>query len=163
MLGLRRSGLVLDAGVEILGVLAHDDEVDVVVARAHAVVGLARPEARVEPELVAQRDVHRPEAGPDRGRDRAFESDPVLLHGVERLSGERRPGGLHHLHAGPADIPVEPDAGRLEDAAGGFRELGPRTIAGNQGDAVPHRGRRVHTETGWAGSPETGRPAAVAR
>ena len=38
LLGFGRAGLVLDAGVEILGVLADDHEVDVVVARAHAVV-----------------------------------------------------------------------------------------------------------------------------
>ena len=37
-----RAGLVLDAGVEILGVLADDDEIDVVVAGADAGVGLAR-------------------------------------------------------------------------------------------------------------------------
>ena len=34
--------LELDPGVEVLGVLAHDDEVDVVVAGAHARVALAR-------------------------------------------------------------------------------------------------------------------------
>ena len=69
--------LVLDAGVEVLGVLADDDEVDVVVAGAHALVGLAGPQARVEAELVAQRHVDRAEAGADRRRDRALERDLV--------------------------------------------------------------------------------------
>ena len=51
------AGLVLDAGIQILGVLADDDEVDALVARAHPGVALARPHAGVEPELVAQGDV----------------------------------------------------------------------------------------------------------
>jgi len=47
-------GLVLDAGVEVLGVLADDDEIDLLVARADARVGLARTEAGVETELVVE-------------------------------------------------------------------------------------------------------------
>ena len=85
-----RAGLVLDPGVEVLGVLADDDEVDVVVAGAHARVRLARPQAGVEPELVAQRDVDRAEAGADRRRDRALERDLVRLDRGERLLGQRR-------------------------------------------------------------------------
>ena len=37
----RAAALELDAGVEVFGVLAHDDQVDVLVARAHAGEGLA--------------------------------------------------------------------------------------------------------------------------
>ena len=55
LLGVRRALLVLDAGVEVLGVLADDDQVDVVEARAHAGVALARAHLAVEVELLAER------------------------------------------------------------------------------------------------------------
>ena len=81
-------GFVLDAGVEVLGVLADDDDVDVVEPGAHAGVGLARPHAGVEVELVAQRDVDRAEAGADRRRDRALERQPGPSYGLDRLLRE---------------------------------------------------------------------------
>ena len=117
VLGVCAAGLVLDAGVQVLRVLAHDDDVDAVVAGADARVRLARAHARVELELVAERDVDRAEAGADRGRDRPLERDAVALDRLERLVGKRRAGLLHHVDPGLADVPVELDARRLEDAA----------------------------------------------
>ena len=49
--------LVLDAAVEALGVLADDDQVDVLVARLDARQGPHRPHGGVEVELLAQLDV----------------------------------------------------------------------------------------------------------
>ena len=66
LLGVGRALLVLDPGVEVLGVLADDDQVDVVEARADARVRLARPHLRVQVELLAQADVDRAEAAADR-------------------------------------------------------------------------------------------------
>ena len=58
------AALELDPGVEVLGVLAHDHEVDrrVGVAGAHAGIHLARPHLRVHVERLAKPDVHRAEA-----------------------------------------------------------------------------------------------------
>src|SRR5205823_14931630 len=70
--------LVLDAGVEVLGVLAHDDQIDVVEARAHAWIALARPDLRVHVELPAKRDVDRAKAAADGCRDRALQRDSTL-------------------------------------------------------------------------------------
>ena len=134
------AGLVLDAGVQVLGVLAHDHEVDVVVARAHARVRLAGAQAGVEAELVAQRDVDRAEAGADRRRDRAFQRDLVRLDRRERLLRQRRAGLLHHVDARLAHVPVELDAGRLEHPAGRLGQLGAGAVARNQGHAVGHPG-----------------------
>ena len=138
--GVVGAGLVLDPGVEILGVLAHDHEIDVVVARAHAEVRLARAQAGVEPELVAERDVDRAEAGADRRRDRPLQRDLVRLHRGERLLGQRRPGRLHHVDAGLAHIPVELDSGRLEHAARRLGQLGPGAVARDESHAVCHSG-----------------------
>ncbi len=141
--------LVLDARVEVLRVLADDDEVDVLVARADARVRLARAQARVQLELVPERDVDRAEAGADRRRDRPLQRDAVLLHRGERLLGERRSRLLHHVDAGLADVPLEVDAGRLEDAARRLGELRPGPVAGNEGDAMGHgRGDRTCTPRG---------------
>ena len=81
------AGFVLDARVEVLRVLAHDDEVDILVPRAHPFVRLARAQAGVQPELVAQRDVDRAEAGADRRGDRPLQGHAVRLHRRERLLG----------------------------------------------------------------------------
>src|SRR5919109_3274799 len=76
--GLVGALLVLDPGIEVFGVLADNDEIDVVEARAHAHVALARPHLGVEVECLPQGDVDRAEAAADRRRDRALEGDSVL-------------------------------------------------------------------------------------
>src|SRR6188472_3332307 len=99
------AGLELDPGVEVLGVLAHHDDIDGLVARAHAGVRLARADACVQPELVAQRDVDGAEPGPDRRRDRPLEGDAVPLDRLERLRRERRARLLHYVDARVAYVP----------------------------------------------------------
>src|SRR5205085_10313077 len=47
---------------------------------------------------------------------------------------------LHDLGARRLDVPVEVDAGRLEDAAGRFGQLGSGAVARDQGHAVRHGG-----------------------
>ena len=117
-----RALLELDPDVEVLGVLAHDDEVDVLVERAHARIGLARAHLRVEVESVAQRDVDGAETLADRGRDRALQRDAVAADRVERRLGQRVAAVLvHHVRAGRLDVPFEVDAGRFEHAS---RRLG---------------------------------------
>ena len=124
-----------------------------VVARAHAGVGLARPDAREEAELVAQRDVHRAEPGADRRRDRALERDTGAPDRGERLVGQRRARGLHHLDPCLLHVPREVDPGRLEDAARGLGELGPGAVAGYQCHLVRHGAEdRCPTDTGRSGT-----------
>src|ERR671938_2062111 len=86
---LLRPLLVLDPGVEVLGVLADDDEVDVLEARAHAGIALAGAHLRVEVEALAEGDVHRAEAAADGGRDRPLEGDAGLPDRLEQGLGER--------------------------------------------------------------------------
>ena len=136
---------VLDPGVEVLGVLADDHQVDVVVARAHALEGLARTKAGVEAELVAERDVDRAETRADRGRDRPLQRDLVRLHRRERLVRQRRALLLHDVDAGVADVPVERDSRRLEHAARRLGQLRAGPVAGDEGDTVRHcAGQRTH-------------------
>ena len=45
---------------------------------------------------------------------------------------------VHHVGAGLLHVPVELDAGRLEDAACRLGELGPGAVAGDEDYAVRH-------------------------
>src|SRR6266508_548791 len=131
--------LEFDARVEILGVLADDDEVDLFVSRADAGVALAGPDLSVEVECLAQRHVHRAEACAYGSRDRPLERDAVSL---DRVEGVVRQGIaaelLHDIGAGLLDVPLELGAARLEHAPGRLGELRARPVAGDQGDAMGH-------------------------
>ena len=141
LLGVGRSLLVLDPGVEVLGVLADDHEVDVVEARAHARVRLARAHLRVHVERLAEPDVDGAEASSDGRRDRALQRDAVRADRVERLFRQRVAAVLvHRRGARGTDVPVELDTGRLEHAAGRFRQLGTDAVPGDQRYAVGHTG-----------------------
>src|SRR5204862_6605627 len=63
----------------------------------------------------------------------------------ERLRRERRSRTLHHVDARLANVPLETDAGRLQDAARRLRELGAGAVAGDQGNAVRHRRAPAYT------------------
>ena len=88
LLELGRSDVELDPGVEVLDVLADDDEVDVAHRRLHSGVGLRGTEIGVEVELLAQRDVDRAHPGPELRRERSLETDLVAADRVERGLGE---------------------------------------------------------------------------
>jgi hypothetical protein len=137
-----RAHLVLDPCVEILGRLAHDHDVDVLVARADARVALAGPDLAIEVEALAEGDVDRAEPSADRGRDRPLQRDPALANRVENVVGKRVAAVLlHHVAAGQLDVPGELDSGRLEHAARGLGQLGTGAVAGDEGDSVGHRRR----------------------
>ncbi len=133
-----RADHVLDAGVQVLGVLADDDEVDVLVARLEALHRAGRAQVRVQAEGLAQRDVDAPEALADRRRDRALEGDLVALDRLEDVLRERRPVLGDDALAGVHDLPVEGDAGGVEHATGRLRQLRTDAVAGDQGDSVGH-------------------------
>src|SRR5581483_382462 len=116
--------LVLDAGVEILGVLPDDDQVDVVEAAADAGVALARAHLGVHVELLPERDVDRAEAAADRRRDRALERASRLAYRLEDVGWQRVAAVLvHDVGARLAHVPLELGAGRLENAARRLRQL----------------------------------------
>ena len=135
--------LELDAGVEVLGVLAHDHDVGLGEARAHALVGLAGPDARVEVELLAQQHVDRAKARADRRGGRALDADLGALDRVQRRVGERVAVGLVLVDPGLLAVPLELHAGRLEHSPRGLGELGSGSVAGDEGDFVGHVDLRV--------------------
>ena len=54
---------VLDAGVDVFGVFAHGNDIDLLVARGHAGDALGRPQVDVQIKVLPQRDVDRAKAG----------------------------------------------------------------------------------------------------
>ena len=100
---------VLDAGVEVLGVLPHDDQIDALVPRPDTGDAHRRTEVRVEVELLAQGDVHAAEARADRRGHRALDGHLGLADGLDHLRGQRRAVLVHHVGAGLDVHPVDVD------------------------------------------------------
>jgi len=82
-LGGVRSDHVLDAGVEVLGVLTDDDQIHALVARLQARDGADRPKVRVQVERLAQSHVDGTKSNPDRRRDGSLDRDFVTNDRVE--------------------------------------------------------------------------------
>ncbi len=68
--------LKLDAGVAVFGVLAHYHKVDIVISAPHALVTLARSQARIQIERLAKMHVDAPKAFSDRRGDGRLQCDP---------------------------------------------------------------------------------------
>ena len=149
-------------GVEVLGVLADDHEVHVVVARLEALDRAGGRRLAYRPSDLAQGHVDAAEAGADGRRDRALEGDLVAPDRLEHVVRERRPVLGHDAFAGVLDLPVEGDAGGVEDTAGGLRQLGTDAVAGDEGDSVGHGAHSSHAARD-ARSPRGHRPWSPAR
>src|SRR6266542_4184509 len=88
LLRLLGARLPLDAGVDVLGVLAEDHHVDllrVLHRRRDALESADGAQAHVEVEELAERDVEGSDAAADRGRERALDADEVLAERLDRL------------------------------------------------------------------------------
>ena len=131
-----RNNLVLQPGVQILGILAHDHQIDVRIARLQPRQILHRPEVRKQLELLPQRHVDRREPAAHRSRHRPLQRHLVLFNRpVQRLRNVlAKP--LERLRPRRKLVPVERHARRL---ARGLhnphhrrRNLRPNPIPGDQ-------------------------------
>src|SRR6185437_2998120 len=120
LLGLLVADLVLDAGVEVLVVLANDHDVGFREAGAHALVGLAGAQARVEVELLAQGDVDGAETGANGSGDGTLDGEAALLDRIEHAVGQRSALRLVYVGAGILEVPLELHARALEHTPGGL-------------------------------------------
>jgi hypothetical protein len=128
--------LVLDRGVEVLGVLPHHDQVDPLIACPDVRDGAHRPEAGVEVKRLTERDVRAWETGADGGGDRALDPDLV---GADAVEDGRREGGavlLHHAGARLHLVPLDLDAERFDNAQHGRRDFRTDAVSGDEGNAV---------------------------
>jgi hypothetical protein len=131
--------VVLVADVEAFQVLAHDHEVDVVVAAARN-EGACRAQIRVELERLAQAHVRRTVAAAGRRLERALQRKARAANAVEHGRGQRVAGLLHAGQARDLAVPLEGGAERVEREQRGVDDLGTDAVAGNQrgGNACGH-------------------------
>ncbi len=135
-----RHDLVLEARVEVLGVLAHDDEIDPLAPGRHAGQVPHRPQVRVQIERLAQPDVDAREALPDRRADRALERDLVAPDGCKELGRQRLARTLEGGDACQLPFPGNRDTGRVDDAQDRLGHLRSDAVAGDQRDGMGHSG-----------------------
>ena len=141
--------LVLEAGVEILGVLADDDQIDVGEACVHTGNVPHGPEVRVQIQRLPQADVDARESFRDRRRHRALERDLVAADRVEERAGQRLVVALERGDSRVVAFPLDVDAGRLEDADDGGGDFRPDAVAWNERDDVTHRIGALPGSTGF--------------
>ena len=144
-----RHDLVLETGIEVLGVLAHDDEIDVLVARRHTRDVPDGTEIRKELERLAQADVHAGKPASNRRRQRPLERNLVARNRLEQCFRKRRAVLLDGGRAREVRFPFDIEAGGLDDLHDGVGDLRPDAVAGDQCDAM-----LGHTSGGrwqWAG------------
>ena len=136
--------LELDAGVDVLGVLAEDHHVHLfgrLDRGGHALEPAHRAQAHVQVEHLAQRDVQRADAAADRRRERSLDRDEVVAAGLHGLF--RQPGVVEvvRLLAGedlhPVDLALAAvglgDRG-VEHAHGCAPDVGAGAVALDEGD-----------------------------
>ena len=133
------AALELDPRVQVLGVLAHDHDVGLGEARAHALVGLAGPDAGEQVQLLAQQHVDRAKARTHRRGGRALDPHLVALDRVQRAVGEGRALLGVDVLAGGVLVPLELHAGGLQHAPRGVDQLRAGAVAGDQRHLVGHR------------------------
>ena len=126
--------LVFQPGVEILGVLADDDEVDVAETRRHARQVPHGAKIRVEVEPLPKTDVHAREAFPHRSRDRTLERDRVAPDRLEKLRRKRRAALLDGNDAGVLTFPFDRDLGSGEDPNDCISDFRTDAIAWDESD-----------------------------
>lgn len=123
-------GLVLEAGVLALGVLADDAQVDVLVAGVVAGDVLDEDDGGVDVELLAEGDVEGLVAGALDGRvEDTLEAELVALQGSDGLAEELLGVLAALLHAGDVDLlPLNGHIVGLEDGLDGLGDLGTDTV-----------------------------------
>ena len=100
----------LDTGVDVFGVLAEDDDVQLlrVLHRAgHAGVVLHRADALVEVHQLAQRHVQAADAAADRRRERSLDGDAEVHGGLDGVVGQPVLGLAIALFAGQHLVPLD--------------------------------------------------------
>ncbi len=134
---------MLDARVQVLGVLADDDQVDVLVARLDALHRPRGAQIGVQVERLAEGHVDRAKALADGSRDRPLEGDLRGSDRFEHVLGQRRAVFRDLRLAGVDTDPFEGQSGCLENGDRGVGQLGADAIAGDQGDGVGHAGTNL--------------------
>ena len=138
------TGFEVDAGVDVFGVLAEDDHVDLagILHRGrHAGEPLYGAEADVEVELLTEGDVEGADAAAGRRGERALDADEVVTEGGQGRFRQPVAGRLEGLLASEDFQPLDLALARVglgdrgvEDADGGAPDVRAGAVAFDEGD-----------------------------
>ncbi len=135
---LWRPLLELDSGVQVLGVLAHHDQVQPLPPRADSRKRPRRSDRGEQVEVLPQGDVHAPEPRADRRRDRPLQRRAGPPDRLEHPVGERGSLAFHDGRPGVLDVPFELHPGGVEHELCRLRHLRPDAVPGDERDRVCH-------------------------
>src|SRR5207253_5556689 len=91
--------VVLESGIEPLGVFADYNKVDILERDLNARQRMHRPHTGIEVESLPQADINRAKAHSDRGRARSLERHAILADQLEGGGGQRVAGSLRSTKA----------------------------------------------------------------
>ena len=135
-----RSGLralfELNAGIQVLGVLANDDQVDVVIASASTRNRDNGTQAHIQIEALTKGNVHAAEASSHRSGNRALNGNLVALYGFDGALGKRGSLGFHKMSASLGNLPVDVGASCSKHALHGGSGLVSDAVTGNEGHSM---------------------------
>jgi hypothetical protein len=103
--------LMLEAGIEILGVLADDHEIDVLEPSRDTRQIPDRPQIGVEVERLAQCDIHAREAFANRCGNRPLKCDTIAFDRDKEFLGQGLASFRHGGGAGIVTVPLDVDRG----------------------------------------------------
>jgi hypothetical protein len=123
---------MLEAHVEALEVLAHEDEVDVLETPAGD-ERARRPQVGEEGEFLAKAHVGRAEASAHGRGERPFQREARVADALDGGRGQRVLVLVEPGHAGEVGFPYERSADRLQHLERGVAHLRADAVAGNEG------------------------------
>ena len=126
---LRGAGGKFDAGVDVLRVFAEDHHVDqlrMADGRGHAGEPADRAQADVQVALLADGDIEAADAAADRRGQRPFDTDQVLLEGIQRRLRQPLARLLEGLFAGQDFLPGDGAGAAIRFAHGGIHDANRR-------------------------------------
>ena len=131
---------VLQTGIEVLGILAEDREIEreVVEARLEAGEHAHRAEVRVEAELLAKRYIDALVTAADRGGGGSFEADARHFERSEDIVGNQLALFGERANAGFDALPFQGGAGGIYSTYGSVGNFGSNAVAGDECDQMGH-------------------------
>ena len=123
---------VLDALIQVLGILAHDDEVNVLKTGRYARQRVHRAQVGVGGKALAQLHIDAAEALADGRSRRAFQCPAARLDGVQRAGGDQLAAGFGVLGTGLTLLPFNAGVQCGRDSTHAFGDLAANAIAWDQ-------------------------------
>ena len=125
--------LELDASIQILGILADNHQVNIVVMTPSTGKRNDGAQANIKAERLAKRNVHATKTSANGSRDWPLDGDFVALDSLNGGIRKRGALGFEAMRACPSNLPIDFRTTGLDNALHSGRSLNADSITGNQG------------------------------